>query len=388
MSSFTKWLSGLFDSAETAKAIEAGDYPEKKRAVLAIERVAIMTAVNYLSAAVAQSEFRTFLNGEEVKKKEYYLWNISPNKNQSSTQFLQDLVETLIYNNEVLIVERGSDMFIADGYARDEQGTKTDVFTGISVRGETFPDKKADKVLYLRMHNEDIRPLLSSLCNQYEAIITEAMEGYEKTNADKGILTIGTVKSTKIDHEKIQKDLLNNRFKDFFSSKNAVLPLYDGYSYTPHTRSVRNTSELTDIKTMSDEIYNRVGQAFRIPPTLLRGEVVNNETAMTQFLQLSVRPVCNMLSEEITRKRYGEAGYLSGSYVLVDSASVELGGVFSAAQRIDKLISCGVFSIDEVRAKLGEPVIGTPETQQHFITKNYGTIAEANADGTGKGGNE
>lgn len=388
MSSFTRWLSALF-GREKAEEIESGDSGSRPAAVLELERVAIQTATGYLAAAVAQSDFRTFMDKKEIREAEYYLWNIAPNANQSSTQFLQDLVDTLVYNNEALIVDRAGQLFIADGYVREEQGCRMDRFTGITIRGEPFPDRDAAHVIYLRMHNEDIRPLLSDLCHQYETIIREAMEGYEKTNADKGILNIDTAKTGPLgkDYEKIRKDLLNNRFKDFFSTKNAVLPLYAGFEYTPHNRSVRNTSEITDIKTLSDEVYNRVGQAFRIPPSLLRGEVANNEAADARFFQLGVRPICNMLSEEITRKRYGRAAFEKGSYLMVDPSNVELGGVFAAAAKIDKLISCGVFSVDEVRNKLGEPLLGTEWAQEHHMTKNYEKMS-GGGDGAGKGGEE
>ncbi|MBP3701704.1 MAG: phage portal protein [Lachnospiraceae bacterium] len=387
MGSFTKWLSDLFGSAEKAKQVENGEYEPYDTAVLELERVAIQTGVGYLAAAVSQSDFRTFLNGQEVKKKEHYLWNIAPNDNQNSTQFLQDLVGTLVYNNEVLVVEgKGGQLYVADSFIREEEGTRRDWFSGITIRGEPFPDRPASAVMYLELHNEDVRPMLSNLCHQYETIIKEAMNGYQKTNADKGILVIDTPKGGKIseEYEKIRKDLLGNRFKDFFSAKSAVLPLHAGYSYTPHTRSVRNTSEVTDIKNMSDEVYNRVGQALRIPPTILRGEVANNESAFERFMQMGVRPICNMLTEEITRKRYGMKGYIEGSYVMVDPSNVELGGVFNAAAKIDKLISCGLYSIDEVRGKVGEPLLGTPEAQRHYITRNYqelGNVDDQVADG-------
>lgn len=375
---FGRWLAELF-SPRKGDMISVTQDAESW--TLELERVAIMTATGYLSAAVAQSVIRTFLDGEEVYGGEYYLWNISPNVNQNGTQFLQDLVDTLVYNNEALVVERKGQLFIADSYGRTEDGTKPDIFTGISIRGEPCPDRAAKNVLYLKLHNEDIRPLLSRLCRQYEGVIGGALESYRKAYADKGILNIEAVQTNKLADDKLREDLLNNRFKNFFSAKNAVLPLYAGYNYTPHTRPVRNTSELADVKNMSDEIYNRVGQAFRIPPSMLRGEVANNEAADARFLQLGVRPICNMLTEEITRKRYGEDGYVKGSYVLVDPSNVELGGVFSAAPKIDKLINCGVFSIDEVRAKTREPLLRTPEAQTHYITKNYQEIGRAREGG-------
>lgn len=374
MGSFTKWLSETFGK-ETAKQIENDEYAGNTGEALELEKLAIQTAVGLIASAVAQCDFRTFLGGEEIRGDEYYAWNYSPNKNQNSTQFLQQLLETWIYNNEALIVEKDGQFFVADFYYEVIDGAREHVFEGISVGGEVLPDKRAGEVIFLKMHNESIRPLLSNVCHQYEKLMTKASDSYQRSSADKGILNIDSRAKGKLgDDEKIRNDLLENRFKKFFGAGNAVLPLHEGYTYTPHTKSVRNTSELSDIKNMSDEIYNRVGQAFRIPPSMLRGETANASGNTENFMKFGVRPFCNELQEEITRKRYGLERVKEGSYMMVDSSGVEVGSVFEAATKIDKLISCGVYSIDEIRAKIGETELGTEAAQNHYITKNYEKI--------------
>lgn len=376
MSSFTQWLSGLFGKT-AAEIIESGTYNSDKIAALSLKKIAIQTAVGYIASAVGQCDFRTFLEGEESKREEYFLWNYSPNINQNSTQFLEDWVNTLIYNNEALIVERNGSLYIADAFGTQEEGMKETLYTGITVNGVPFGDRLAKDVMYFRLNNDDIQPMLADVCKQYEDIITSATDSYERAGADRGILNIQATQRGKLqDYDQIKKDLLNNRFKDFFSKKNAVLPLYDGFTYTPHTRSMRNTSEINDVKTMSDEIYNHVGQVFRIPPSMLRGEVASSANAEEMFLKYGVHPYCNMLQEEITRKRYGRDAFTKGSYVMVDASNVEIGGIFNAAAKIDKLISCGVYSIDEIRNKIGEPLLGTEEAQAHYITKNYAEMQE------------
>ncbi|MCM1190659.1 MAG: phage portal protein, partial [bacterium] len=289
MGSFTKWLSGLFGAARAEEIEENGYRLEEADTPLQLERMAIQSAVGLISAAVGQCRFRTFLEGEEKQLEEYYLWNYSPNANQSSTQFLQDFVETLVYNNEALIVERRGELFLAESFSYQEEGTKELTFTNITVGSESIPDKKAGSVLFFRLGNTDIRPMLSNLCHQYELLIQKAVNSYERGAADKGILNIDTLKRGKIENEEqYRKDLLDGRFKKFFSSQNAVLPLYEGYTYTPHKRELRNTSELNDVKNMSDEVYNRVGQAFRIPPAFLRGETAQSGDGMDQFIRMCV----------------------------------------------------------------------------------------------------
>lgn len=53
-----------------------------------IMHTAMQIGVDYIAAAVSKCEIRTFINNTEVRGNDWYLWNIKPNKNQSSTQFL------------------------------------------------------------------------------------------------------------------------------------------------------------------------------------------------------------------------------------------------------------------------------------------------------------
>lgn len=375
LGSFTKWLSELFGAARAGEIEYSGRFMDGDAAELELEKVAIQSAVGMISAAVGQCRFRTFLDGKEKRDEEYYLWNYSPNGNQNSTQFLQDFVETLVYNNEALIIERRGELFLAESFSYQENGTEEMSFTNIAVGSESVPDMRAGDVLFFRLGNMDIRPMLSHLCHQYETLIDAAVASYRRASAEKGILSIDRVQRGKIeDEEKYRKELLDGRFRKFFGAGNAVLPLYDGHTYMPHKRELRNTSELNDVKNMSDEVYNRVGQAFRIPPALLRGEAAQSGDAMDKFIRLCVRPLCNMLEEEITRKRYGLKAYKKGCYMLVDTAMLEVSGIFASADKADKIIGSGILCIDEVREKLGEPALGTEEAQKHYITKNYGEL--------------
>ena len=46
--------------------------------------------------------------------------------------------------------------------------------------------------------------------------------------------------------------------------------------------------------------------------------------------------------------------------------------VFAIAEKIDKLISSGMYCIDELRKKLGETELGHGREQEaYWITKNY-----------------
>ncbi len=45
--------------------------------------------------------------------------------------------------------------------------------------------------------------------------------------------------------------------------------------------------------------------------------------------------------------------------------------ILSAAANIDKLIACGMYSVDELREKSGEAPLGTKHSTEYVRTKNY-----------------
>ena len=57
-----------------------------------LKRLAWNICVDYIASAVAKCEFRTFLEGKEVRGEEYYLWNVAPNANQTSTEFWREVI--------------------------------------------------------------------------------------------------------------------------------------------------------------------------------------------------------------------------------------------------------------------------------------------------------
>ena len=88
--------------------------------------------INMIGNAVAKCEFQTRFNGENVKRDEYFLWNYSPNKNESSTFFIKKLISNLLKNNECLVYELAGQLFIADGYTVSDDVVKEKIFYNIS----------------------------------------------------------------------------------------------------------------------------------------------------------------------------------------------------------------------------------------------------------------
>ena len=84
------------------------------------------TCVNMIANALGRCEVRTFRGGKEIREKEYYLWNVSPNVNQNSTAFWHQLAARLYLDNEALIVntmsrEEMDALVVADSWSTPEE---------------------------------------------------------------------------------------------------------------------------------------------------------------------------------------------------------------------------------------------------------------------------
>ena len=379
-----KWLEGKMlggKSVEvTAETIEK--YIEQERlSNLVAEELTIHAAINLIANSISKCEFKTLKNGKEYQGEEYYVWNYEPNKNQNSSQFLQELTATLLYRNECLVVENNGQLIIAESFTKEEYALKETVFSNVYRKGLTFNrDFRMSEVLYFRLNNKNIRQLLTNLCNGYNNLLEEAVDKYEKAGGEKGTLHIDAqakgMKYGNKSFEEVYEDLMNNRFKRFFNSRSAVLPLWNGFTYTKQAaeQSKKSTSEMKDITDVLDEIVVTVARAFNIPVALLKGDVSDVSKVTQNFLTFCVDPLCEMLQTEINRKRYGKYQVQRGCYVRINTTTIMHVDVFEIAEKIDKLISSGMYCIDDLRKKLGETELDTKESKTYWITKNYTSI--------------
>lgn len=112
------WLIDKFGGKPVPVSYDGDLFDEYESLIgdIYIREMAFWSAVNLVANAVSKCEFKTYLNGNEVKGPEYYLWNIEPNKNQNSSVFLHKLISKLYRNNECLVIEQLSEKKKAIAY--------------------------------------------------------------------------------------------------------------------------------------------------------------------------------------------------------------------------------------------------------------------------------
>ncbi len=343
-----------------------------------IREMAFWSAVNLVANAVSKCEFKTYLNGKEVKGREYYLWNVEPNKNQNSSVFLHKLIAKLYRDNECLVIEQNGQLLVADSFIRKPYALYDDVFSQVQIEDFTFDRSFAQsEVLYYKLNEENVRKLVNGLYESYSKLITYSMKAYQRSRGTKGIFKYDTLPVAGTDERKAFDALINEKIKKWMDGDNAALPLGRGQEWKELQHKTYTNESTRDIRAQIDDIFDFTARAFGIPPALLRGDVQDTSKAVDQLLTFCVDPLVDMLQEEINRKRNGYTGFSQGTYLKIDTKSIKHVDLLSVATAIDKLIGSGCFCINDIRKAVGDEVIDEPWAWQHFITKNYETVENA-----------
>lgn len=376
-----EWLASKFKGKPVPTNINAQLYTDEYLSAvfdIYIRELAFWSTVNIIANAVSKCEFKTFLNGKETKGREHYLWNIEPNKNQNSSAFIHKLIAKLYRNNECLVIEQNGQLIVADSFNRKPYVLYEDVFSQVQVGDFTFDRTfTQSEVLYYQLNDTNVRELVNRLYDQYANLISYTMKAYKKSRGTKGIFKYDTLPVPETEQRKMFDDLINNKIKAWLDGDSAALPLGQGQDWKELQQKTYQTETTRDIRAQIDDIFDFTARAFNVPPALLRGDVQDTSKAIDQLLTFCIDPLCDMLQEEINRKRNGYEGFIRGTYLKIDTSTIKHIDLFDVATAIDKLIGSGAFCINDIRKAAGQEAINEDWAEQHWMTKNYETVQNA-----------
>ena len=354
-------------------------------AEIQIRELAFWSCVNMIASSVSKCELKTFVAGKEVKGREYYAWNVSPNKNQNSTAFMHKLIAQLYLKNECLVIEENDQLLVADSFQQQEYALVDNIFEGVTVGNYTFATKyRMSDVMYFKLSEKDMRKVTNAIYESYGKLISYGMKSYQKSRGNRGVLNYAAMAQGDERAKTAFDDLMNNRFKKFFNEDNAVLPLPKGYDYTDIGSKTYSDSSTRDIRAMMDDISDFTSKGFGIPPALSKGDIAGIKDAITLYLTVCIDPLVDNIAEEINRKRYGFKEFSKGNYLKIDTKSIIHVDLLSVSTAIDKLIASGAFTINDIRKLVNEEPIDEEYANTHFLTKNYSSIDDVlNALNTG-----
>lgn len=389
---FWDWLSGGKARSPTTVDVSCRELLAAAQE-FQLRDLSFWICANMIANAVGRCEFRTFRDGKEIREREHYLWNVEPNVNQNSTAFLHKLVAKLLTDGECLIIStrqrEGYDaLVVADAWLQNgdypsRQNEYINVQVGDVSYEKTFRERE---VLHLKLNRINVKPVLDGLYGAYWRLISAAMKRYEWDKGQHWKVHVGQLASGAEDFTENFSRMIEQQVKTFLDSNGAILPEFDGYTYT--NEGGKSGVELADIQAQMKDVLGFTAKALQIPAVLVDGSIQGTEDAQGRFLTGCIDPICDQLQEEINRKRYGYDRMRAGDYLRVDTSSIRHFDMFANAANVEKLVGSGAFTINDVLRSAGLPIIPEPWADEHYMTKNIAALgAETTALGGAEGGN-
>ena len=363
------WLS-RFGKKDSYNLLEM--FADNNAYDLAIQDFAMQMAINLIAGIVAKCEIKTVNEGQLVKGREYYLLNYEPNQNQSASDFFMELISKLLYYNEVLVVEQAGQLLIADSFIRKEFALYPNQYENVTRGTFTFsrtfyePD-----VMYFRYANSNIKGMLDQLLNGYSTMITSATDKFKRAGGRKGVVNLDKIATGNEERKRELDEIFNNRFKSFYNAENAVISLPNGVDYRELASITTGATDASAIINLTKESFMRTAQAFKIPGSLLMGDVANLDSALEEMLTVCICPLCDTIETELIRKRIGSTAFRKGTTVKMDTTAIKHFDLLEMASGADKLIASSLYNVDEIREKLGDTPLNTWWSKEYYITKNY-----------------
>jgi len=351
----------------------------------AFKELALHIAISYIANTLSKCEFKTFENGVEVRNKLYYMLNISPNPNQNSSQFINKFIEKYYYDGHSLIVPNGDNLYCADNFdIEDSNPLKENTFYNVTFNCHTLKKMhKASEVFYIKLDNKNVKAIVDSLYMHYSEIISIALAAYKRSNGTKYKLLLEQYRAGDAVFEKLFKEVLEKQLKTFIENDNAIYPQYKGIDLQEF--SSKTPANTGDIIAMRKEIFETTAQAFKIPLSMMYGNITNMNEIVKVYLSICIDPLADMISEEMTRKYYGYNEWKEGNYIKVDTSCVNHVDILEVAQQVYNLVGAG-FSLDELRSRLDKQLLNTDFSRTHFLSRNFVPAEDMLNPETMKGG--
>jgi len=340
---------------------------------LMMAEMAIDRASDIIGKNIAKCEFKTFANNEEVKKAEWIAWNVRPNKNQSAVQFKKCIGKKLVNDGECLIIRNLSgEYLIADDYDHTEHCNINDEFADITVKDYTFPNKYyQDQVIFIKMQDEKQQQLMNYVYSRYDSLIAHAAQSYLNSYTKKIRVSVNATATAGLTEKESLQKLIKNDLTSLFSEGNSAIVQRNGMSYEDFG-SFESTIPASEMISMRKDIYEMVANAYGLSVDSLEGKSTDFDASETQNIN-AVIPFIDEI-ENVLNYQIFKTGIINGNKFMIDKSKMVNINVFKNAVNIDKLLSSGLFSVNDMRVKLGEARINEEWADKHYLTKNYSSI--------------
>lgn len=368
----------IFDFLKGNQTKQGIEYFDIKIATqLSYKILAVHVAASYIANAISKCDIKIYRKKEEIKDNNAYRLNIEPNQNQNGSQFWNKVAMKMLTNQDgALVIKSGDKLYAADSFHVDKRPFLGNLYSSIVIDNLSLSKEYAEsEVLHFQLEDENVINLIDAMYADYGKAISYAVNSFLKVNSQKYKLKVETDKIGDLKFEDYYKQYLEASMKSFIESDNGVYPESKGTNLES-MKTELSTKDSSDLINLRNDMFLIAGQAYKIPASMMTGNINNIQDVVKAFITFAVEPVAKLIADEINRKFYGYEGYTSDTYVKVDTRTINYLSIVECAQVAQTLIGNTICNPGEVRELIGLGPINEEFMKQFFVTKNNSKVED------------
>lgn len=348
--------------------------------------LAVHIAASYIANAISKCEIKIFKKENEKIKLQKdvtgYRLNVEPNNNQSGSQFWNKVAMKILTNKDgALVIVSNEKLYVADSFHVDKKPFLENEYSAIVIDDFSSNKKYVEsEVMHFQLEDKNVNELIDSMYADYGEAISYAVKSFLQSNGQKYKLQIENDKVGDQDFEDYYKEKVEKSLEKFVKSPNGIYIQFPGNQLDTMNVS-KNIKDSADVIKLRNDIFEVVAHAYKIPISMMAGNINNMKEIISAFITFAVEPIATLISDEIKRKFFGYSGYMDDVEVKVDTSTIPYISILDNATNAAALIQNTLFNSNEVREILGA-IPGEEEIlNKFFVTKNN-SLAEDVLNGT------
>ena len=337
--------------------------------------LAVHIAASYIANAISKCEIKIFKKENEKIKLQKdvtgYRLNVEPNNNQSGSQFWNKVAMKMLTNKDgALVIVSNEKLYVADSFHVDKKPFLENEYSAIVIDDFSSNKKYVEsEVMHFQLEDKNVNELIDSMYADYGEAISYAVKSFLQSNGQKYKLQIENDKVGDQDFEDYYKEKVEKSLEKFVKSPNGIYIQFPGNQLDTMNVS-KNIKDSADVIKLRNDIFEVVAHAYKIPISMMAGNINNMKEIISAFITFAVEPIATLISDEIKRKFFGYSGYMDDVEVKVDTSTIPYISILDNATNAAALIQNTLFNSNEVREILGA-IPGEEEIlNKFFVTKN------------------
>lgn len=343
---------------------------------------AVYAATNMISNAVAIMPLKVVQqeNGykKEINHKVTNILNLAPNQIHNHFNFFKLLIESVILNgNGYALIERDENLNLKGLHLIDASYVTPILFdNGVKYLVNGFASAiDSNDMIHLYMHLDSTHRGISTI-KYADLTLRSATDAENHSNKffRNGAGLLGILKASDNVTNAQKVEIAEGWKKGIERANNGgVVVVPPGIDF----QSISVSPE--DSQLLESRKYNivEIARFFNISPIKLYDFTHNSYATLEQtnlsFLQDTILPYTQMIEDEFARKLF-KPSQVGKYFIKFDFGALLATDKKTEAEYYNRLLSNGIFSINEIREKLGfEPIPSEEGGNAHWVQISYGT---------------